>query len=176
MSASTESPLDDGHRAAGQYLLPEIAARLQFLVEVGLDYLTLDRGSQTLSAGEQQRVRLAGCLGSDLTGVCYLLDEPTAGLHAMDTDRLLRVLCRLRDAGNTLIVVEHDLDVIRAADYVIDQVAGTIAPFPGGVAASGSKAGSAYSFLFASTNHPFCPTLREKLGRERLFPQPGQVP
>jgi excinuclease ABC subunit A len=120
MSASTESPLDDGHRAAGQYLLPEIAARLQFLVEVGLDYLTLDRGGQTLSAGEQQRVRLAGCLGSDLTGVCYLLDEPTAGLHAMDTDRLLRVLCRLRDAGNTLIVVEHDLDVIRAADYVID--------------------------------------------------------
>ena len=120
MSAKTEAPRDEGHRAAGQYLLPEIAARLQFLIEVGLDYLTLDRGSQTLSAGEQQRVRLAGCLGSDLTGVCYLLDEPTAGLHATDTDRLLRVLFRLRDAGNTLIVVEHDLDVIRAADYVID--------------------------------------------------------
>ena len=107
-------------RAATQYILPEIAARLGFLVDVGLDYLTLDRRCETLSAGEYQRTRLAACLGSKLTGVCYILDEPTAGLHSRDTDRLLQTLIRLRDDGNTVLLVEHDLDVIRKADYVID--------------------------------------------------------
>ena len=107
-------------RAASQYILPEIAQRLQFLVEIGLDYLTLDRGAETLSAGEFRRTRLSASLGSEMSGVCYILDEPTAGLHPQDTARLLRSLTRLRDEGNTVLLVEHDLDVIRAADHVID--------------------------------------------------------
>ena len=107
-------------KSAAQFILPEIQARLQFLVEIGLDYLSLDRGSDSLSAGEFQRVRLAACLGNRLTGVCYILDEPTAGLHPRDTHRLLQTLIRLRDEGNTVLLVEHDLEVIRAADHVIE--------------------------------------------------------
>lgn len=114
-------PNDGSHQhVATAHILPDIAARLQFLVDVGLDYLTLDRGCQTVSAGELQRARLAACLGHRLTGVCYILDEPTAGLHSRDTQRLLRTLVQLRDEGNTVLLVEHDLDVIRQADYVID--------------------------------------------------------
>ena len=101
-------------------ILPEVAQRLQFLEQVGLDYLTLDRGAPTLSGGEFQRARLAGCLGSGLIGVCYVLDEPTIGLHPRDTGRLLETLFELRDCGNSVLVVEHDLDVIRRADYLID--------------------------------------------------------
>ena len=106
--------------AALQHILPEITARLQFLNDVGLNYLTLDRGCDTLSTGEFQRTRLAASLGSQLSGVCYILDEPTAGLHARDTERLIRTLFRLRDEGNTLLLIEHDLNVIRHADLVID--------------------------------------------------------
>lgn len=105
---------------AVRYLLPEIQSRLRFLTEVGLDYLSLNRSGDTLSAGEVQRVRLAACLGSESTGVCYLLDEPTAGLHVNDTRRLIEALFRLRDSGNTVVIVEHDLEVIRMADHVID--------------------------------------------------------
>jgi excinuclease ABC subunit A len=112
--------VDAGRRAASQHILPEIAARLRFLSDMGLDYLTLDRSGETLSAGEYQRTRLAACLGTQLSGVCYILDEPTAGLHARDTARLLQTLVRLRDEGNTVLLVEHDLDVVRAADFVID--------------------------------------------------------
>ncbi len=111
---------DEHRRSAFQHLLPEITSRLRSLTEIGLDYLTLNRSGDTLSAGELQRTRLAACLGSPLSGVCYILDEPTAGLHACDTERLLKSLVRLRDEGNTVLLVEHDLDVIRAADHVID--------------------------------------------------------
>ncbi|HEX2906384.1 MAG TPA: hypothetical protein VHO69_05945, partial [Phototrophicaceae bacterium] len=89
-------------------------------VEVGVGYLTLDRSSPTLSAGEAQRLRLAALLGSGLTGVLYVLDEPTTGLHQRDTERLIKVLRQLRDLGNTVLVVEHDIELIRAADYVVD--------------------------------------------------------
>ncbi len=101
-------------------ILKEITARLEFLLNVGLDYLTLDRASDTLSAGESQRVRLATQIGSGLTGVLYVLDEPTIGLHPRDTGRLIRTLLRLRDLGNTVVVVEHDRQTIEQADWVID--------------------------------------------------------
>jgi excinuclease ABC subunit A len=101
-------------------VVKEIRARLQFLINVGLDYLSLDRSADTLSGGEAQRIRLASQIGSGLTGVMYVLDEPSIGLHQRDNDRLLETLKRLRDIGNTVIVVEHDEDAIRAADYVVD--------------------------------------------------------
>ena len=101
-------------------VLKEIRERLKFLVDVGLDYLTLARPSGTLSGGESQRIRLASQIGSGLTGVLYVLDEPTIGLHQRDNARLLETLKRLRDLGNTVIVVEHDEDAIRTADYVLD--------------------------------------------------------
>ena len=101
-------------------ILREILDRLQFLVDVGLDYLTLARGSATLSGGESQRIRLASQIGSGLTGVLYVLDEPSIGLHQRDNERLLTTLRRLRDLGNTVLVVEHDEDAIRAADHVMD--------------------------------------------------------
>ncbi len=101
-------------------ILKEIRARLKFLVDVGLDYLTLARASGTLSGGESQRIRLASQIGSGLTGVLYVLDEPSIGLHQRDNARLLETLKRLRDLGNTVIVVEHDEDAIKAADYVVD--------------------------------------------------------
>ena len=101
-------------------LLPEIQSRLEFLIRVGLGYLTLDRGAPTLSGGEAQRIRLAAQLGSHLQGVCYVLDEPTIGLHARDNQMLLDALRSLSDKGNTLVVVEHDEDTIRRADHIID--------------------------------------------------------
>ena len=101
-------------------ILREICERLQFLVDVGLDYLTLSRGSATLSGGESQRIRLASQIGSGLTGVLYVLDEPSIGLHQRDNERLLGTLRRLRDLGNTVLVVEHDEEAIRAADHLID--------------------------------------------------------
>jgi excinuclease ABC subunit A len=104
----------------GDLVLKEIKARLQFLLDVGLDYLTLDRTAMTLSGGEAQRIRLATQIGAGLTGVLYVLDEPSIGLHQRDNDRLLNTLVKLRDLGNTLVVVEHDEDTIRAADYLVD--------------------------------------------------------
>jgi excinuclease ABC subunit A len=101
-------------------LIPEIKGRLEFLEEVGLGYLTLDRGAPTLSGGEAQRIRLAAQLGSNLQGVCYVLDEPTIGLHARDNQILLNALHKLGEKGNTLVVVEHDEDTIRRADHIID--------------------------------------------------------
>ncbi len=101
-------------------LLPEIRNRLNFLVDVGLGYLTLNRPSNTLSGGESQRINLATSLGSSLVGSLYILDEPSIGLHSRDTERLISVLRQLRNLGNTVIVVEHDEDIIRAADYIID--------------------------------------------------------
>jgi excinuclease ABC subunit A len=104
----------------GELALKEIKARLQFLLDVGLDYLTLDRAAMTLSGGEAQRIRLATQIGSGLTGVLYVLDEPSIGLHQRDNDKLLTTLKKLRDLGNTLIVVEHDEDTIRHADHIVD--------------------------------------------------------
>ena len=110
-----------GHRAqVAEKILKEITARLEFLINVGLDYLSLERSADTLSGGEAQRIRLASQIGSGLTGVMYVLDEPSIGLHQRDNDRLLATLQRLRDLGNTVIVVEHDEDAIRMADYVVD--------------------------------------------------------
>ncbi len=101
-------------------ILVEIIRRLQFLVDVGLEYLTLDRASATLSGGEMQRIRLATQIGSGLTGVLYVLDEPTIGLHPRDNERLIATLKGLRDRGNTVVVVEHDAEMMRAADYIVD--------------------------------------------------------
>ena len=101
-------------------ILKELQDRFQFLVDVGLNYLTLSRSAETLSGGEAQRIRLASQIGAGLVGVMYILDEPSIGLHQRDNDRLLKTLIRLRDLGNTVIVVEHDEDAIRAADYVVD--------------------------------------------------------
>lgn len=112
--------LSEQQRAIVGEVLKEITARLRFMVEVGLDYLTLDRESGTLSGGEMQRIRLATQIGSGLVGVLYVLDEPTIGLHQRDNARLIQMLRSLRDVGNTVVVVEHDEATIRAADYVID--------------------------------------------------------
>lgn len=111
----------DGQRATiADKILLEIIARLQFLVDVGLNYLTLDRSADTLSGGEAQRIRLASQIGAGLVGVMYILDEPSIGLHQRDNERLLRTLENLRDLGNSVLVVEHDEEAIRAADYLID--------------------------------------------------------
>lgn len=112
--------LTQNEKTKAERLLKEIRTRLQYISDVGLDYLTLDRLSSTLSGGESQRINLSTSLGSNLTGSLYILDEPSIGLHPRDTNRLIGVLCQLRDMGNTVIVVEHEEEVIRAADRVID--------------------------------------------------------
>ncbi|MEC9152652.1 MAG: excinuclease ABC subunit UvrA [Pseudomonadota bacterium] len=118
--ANIEKRLSTKQQEIGARILKEIKERLGFLVDVGLSYLTLGRSSATLSGGESQRIRLASQIGSGLTGVLYVLDEPSIGLHQRDNDRLLATLKRLRDLGNTVIVVEHDEEAIREADYLID--------------------------------------------------------
>ena len=131
-----------GHREeiiAGA-VLKEIQARLRFLLDVGLNYLTLDRGASTLSGGEAQRIRLATQIGSGLAGVLYVLDEPSIGLHQRDNQRLIATLKRLRDIGNTLIVVEHDEDTIREADWLVD-VGPRAGEFGGTVVYQGEPAG-----------------------------------
>lgn len=112
--------LTEQQKKIGAVVLKEIKARLKFMVDVGLDYLTLSRATATLSGGEAQRIRLATQIGSGLVGVAYILDEPSIGLHQKDNDKLLASLKGLRDLGNTLIVVEHDADTMRAADYLVD--------------------------------------------------------
>ncbi|WP_162083889.1 excinuclease ABC subunit UvrA [Sulfuriferula nivalis] len=116
----TNLQLAGNKQAIAERIIQEIAARLQFLNNVGLEYLSLDRSAETLSGGEAQRIRLASQIGSGLTGVMYVLDEPSIGLHQRDNDRLLATLRRLRDLGNSVIVVEHDEDAIRMADFVVD--------------------------------------------------------
>ena len=132
LPALTHLPIGESHAFFRDLQLPgtqgkiaekivrEICLRLEFLVNVGLDYLTLSRSAETLSGGEAQRIRLASQIGAGLVGVMYVLDEPSIGLHQRDNDRLLRTLFRLRDLGNSVIVVEHDEDAIRSADYVVD--------------------------------------------------------
>ena len=120
-SANGHEPLLSEREAAiANQILKEIAARLNFLTGIGLDYLTLDRTAQTLSGGESQRIRLATQIGSGLTGVLYVCDEPTVGLHPADDSRLINTLQHLRDLGNTVVVVEHDEAVMRAADHILD--------------------------------------------------------
>ncbi|MEY2684683.1 MAG: excinuclease subunit, partial [Pseudomonadota bacterium] len=141
-------------------LLPEILSRLRFLEEVGLGYLTLDRGAPTLSGGEAQRIRLAAQLGSNLQGVCYVLDEPTIGLHARDNRVLLNALHKLGDKGNTLVVVEHDEDTIRRADHIIDigpsaGVRGGRVVAQGGVAdVMAAEASQTGRYLLHAMKHP----------------------
>ena len=115
-----EMELSEQQRRIGNQILKEIAARVSFLVDVGLDYLSLSRATGTLSGGEAQRIRLATQIGSGLVGVAYILDEPSIGLHQRDNDKLLATLKNLRDLGNTLVVVEHDEDTIREADFIVD--------------------------------------------------------
>ena len=112
--------LTDMQQAIGAQILKEIKARITFLIDVGLDYLSLSRATGTLSGGEAQRIRLATQIGSGLVGVAYILDEPSIGLHQRDNDKLLKTLFHLRDLGNTVIVVEHDEDTMKAADYIVD--------------------------------------------------------
>ena len=112
--------LDPHQSAIADRLLQEINSRIQFMLDVGLGYLTLNRRSNTLSGGESQRINLATSLGSSLVGSMYILDEPSIGLHSKDNERLIGVLKRLRDLGNTVIVVEHDEEIMQAADRVVD--------------------------------------------------------
>ena len=118
--ASSSSKSSGVNLAGLRDILAEIVRRLRFLIDVGLDYLTLDRASATLSGGEMQRIRLATQIGSGLTGVLYVLDEPTIGLHPRDNERLISTLKELRDRGNTVVIVEHDEEMMRAADWIID--------------------------------------------------------
>ena len=121
LHSPTPTPFPNSSKLAGlKDIIAEIVRRLQFLLDVGLDYLTLDRAASTLSGGEMQRIRLATQIGSGLTGVLYVLDEPTIGLHPRDNERLISTLKGLRDRGNTVVVVEHDEEMMRAADYIVD--------------------------------------------------------
>ncbi len=113
-------PLSRRETIIGEQVIKEIRARLKFLLDVGLDYLTLDRAAATLAGGEAQRIRLATQIGSGLMGVLYILDEPSIGLHQRDNKRLIGTLLKLRDIGNTIIVVEHDEETMHAADHIID--------------------------------------------------------
>jgi excinuclease ABC subunit A len=155
-------------------IVKELADRLRFLVDVGLDYLTLDRSAETLSGGEAQRIRLASQVGSGLTGVLYILDEPSIGLHQRDNQRLLATLERLRDLGNTVLVVEHDQEAIQSADHVVDLGPG--AGVHGGyVVAQGTPAevrdntASLTGDYLAGRRHIPVPAQRTALDRQRLI-------
>ena len=115
-----ENHLSDIHKIIAKEIIKEIRSRLSFMIQVGLGYLSLNRRSATLSGGESQRIRLATQIGSQLVNVTYILDEPSIGLHQRDNDRLIRSLKDLRDVGNTIIVVEHDKDMMTEADFVVD--------------------------------------------------------
>src|SRR5206468_7566182 len=115
-----ESRLSSKQNIIGKEIIKEIRERLQFLIDVGLTYLSLDRPTRTLSGGESQRIRLATQIGSQLQGITYVLDEPSIGLHQRDNHRLITALKNLRDIGNSVLVVEHDKDIMLASDYLID--------------------------------------------------------
>ena len=138
--------LNEQEQQIGRRLLTEINSRLQFLLDVGLGYLTLNRMSNTLSGGESQRINLTTALGSSLVGSLYILDEPSIGLHSRDTDRLIKVLKELRDIGNTVVIVEHDEDIMRAADYLID-----VGPDAGRLGGEIVFEGDAYSIASVSS-------------------------
>ncbi len=156
--------LTERERFIARQVLKEIRARLQFLVDVGLDYLTLDRAAASLSGGEAQRIRLATQIGSGLMGVLYILDEPSIGLHQRDNGRLIKTLLRMRDLGNTLLVVEHDEDTMRAADHIIDIGPGA-GEHGGRVVAEGN-----YQQIVANTNS----LTGDYLSRRKHIPIPEQ--
>ncbi|MCS6996576.1 MAG: excinuclease ABC subunit UvrA [Casimicrobiaceae bacterium] len=165
--------LEGARRAIADRLLESVRRRLRFLVEVGLDYLTLDRRTETLSGGEAQRIRLASQLGSGLTGVMYVLDEPSIGLHPRDNARLITTLRELRDLGNTVIVVEHDEETIRAADHVIDLGPGA-GVHGGRIVGQGTP--EAIARTPGSVTGPYLSGARQiPLPRERCAPRPGQA-
>ncbi|MDP3346437.1 MAG: excinuclease ABC subunit UvrA [Hydrogenophaga sp.] len=173
-------PLSQREADIARDLLPEIENRLAFLEEVGLNYLTLDRGAPTLSGGESQRIRLAAQLGSNLQGVCYVLDEPTIGLHARDNAILLNALHKLGDMGNTLVVVEHDEDTIRRADHIID-IGPSAGKRGGRVVAQGSVADLSANpdsvtgrYLLHAMKHPLQPR-RAVRSPNGSFPPWGKV-
>ena len=154
-------------------ILAEVRQRLSFLVAVGLEYLTLDRLASTLSGGEAQRIQLATSLGSRLVGALYVLDEPSIGLHTRDTERLIRILEELRDLGNTILVVEHDADILRAADHLLDLGPGA-GEFGGKLLAEGvlaeieaNPASLTGRYLSGKIAIPV-PTRRRTPGREKL--------
>jgi len=159
--------LEGAKLAISERIVREIANRLQFLVNVGLDYLALDRAADSLSGGEAQRIRLASQIGSGLTGVMYVLDEPSIGLHQRDNDRLLKTLKELRDLGNSVIVVEHDTDAILNADYVVDMGPGA-GVHGGQIVAAGTPAQIAASTesltgqYLCGSRHIAMPSLRHK--------------
>ncbi len=160
-------------------LVAEVQRRLGFLSDVGLGYLTLDRGAQTLSGGELQRARLASHLGSGLVGACFVLDEPTAGLHPRDTDRLLECLQRLRDRGNTVLVVEHDEATMVAADWLIDLGPGA-GPLGGHITAEGRpheliKNSNNQSATLQFLSNKVKGTGHQILGQDRLQQSPGSI-
>ncbi len=159
-----EVPLTERERFIAKQIFKEIRARLQFLVDVGLDYLTLDRAAASLSGGEAQRIRLATQIGSGLMGVLYILDEPSIGLHQRDNERLIKTLIRLRNLGNTLLVVEHDEDTMRAADHIIDIGPGA-GEHGGKVVAEGT-----YKEIVANTNS----LTGDYLARRRRIEIPAQ--
>jgi excinuclease ABC subunit A len=153
--------LDATQMGIARQILKEIQARLQFMKNVGLEYLTLDRKAATLSGGEAQRIRLATQVGSSLVGVLYILDEPTIGLHQRDNQRLLSTLLHLRDIGNTLIVVEHDEQTIKAADYIVDLGPGA------GVHGGQIMAQGTYEEILASPRSPTGQFLSGKIAIEK---------
>jgi excinuclease ABC subunit A len=165
--------LTDQQNAIAERILKEILERIGFLNNVGLDYLNLDRTSGTLSGGESQRIRLASQIGSGLSGVLYVLDEPSIGLHQRDNDMLLKTLRRLRDLGNTVLVVEHDEDAIRSADYIIDMGPGA-GVHGGAVVAQGSlddilnSKGSVTADYLNGTREVAVPTTRRKGNGKKL--------
>ena len=154
-----ELQLTETQQLIGNQILKEIKARIRFLMDVGLDYLTLARATGTLSGGEAQRIRLATQIGSGLVGVAYILDEPSIGLHSRDTDRLIRVLRQLQELGNTVVVVEHDEEIIRAADYIID-----IGPNAGRLGGEVVYQGDMKDLKKGSNSH----TVRYLLGEEEI--------
>ncbi len=155
--------LSERERQIAAVVLREVSGRLTFLLDVGLDYLTLDRRANTLSGGEAQRIRLASQLGSKLVGALYVLDEPTIGLHSRDNDRLIATLLSLRDMGNTIIVVEHDEDTIFASDYIVD-----IGPGAGVHGGEVVVAGQLEGLLTAKKNESGSLTLAYLRGEERI--------
>lgn len=156
--------LDKHEKALSKRILTEINSRIRFLIDVGLGYLTLNRLSNSLSGGESQRINLATSLGSSLVGSLYILDEPSIGLHSRDTDRLIRVLRQLQQLGNTVVVVEHDEEIIRAADYIID-----IGPNAGRLGGEIVYQGDMKDLRAGSNSH----TVRYLLGEE-IIPVPAQ--
>jgi excinuclease ABC subunit A len=167
---TVEDNMDDRQLLIGHEIIKEIATRLQFLMDVGLEYLALDRPSRSLSGGEAQRIRLATQIGSELVGVLYILDEPSIGLHQRDNQRLIKALQKLRDTGNSVIVVEHDKDMMLAADQVIDLGPG--AGIDGGelvgqgiATALPQEQSLTAGYLTGSLSIPFRKTLRKGTGK-----------